>query len=400
MTGSRHVRRFLSAASIPVHGVRWIGVFAAAAFVGCSPRTGHHIPDAPPAQPDELFQPFSAKSARLPDLVERPPYRLNSFDVLEIIYHVGAKQSEKAYRLKIEDVIEIKFPFQKDLNQELTVQSDGKVNCLLVGSRFVLGKDTDIIRDDLLTAYAQFIREPELTVIMKVGNKKIDELKKAITTAPRGQSRLIPIKPDGTIDLPYIGEVMAAGRTVQELRSALNREYLQAELEGVEVTVQTLEFAPRHVSVLGEVYARQMMTSNTPLTVLHALAAAGGTTTRADLDHVLVVRRKFLPVPEAVIVSVRGLLEGTKAGPDGLVPNGEQFRYDFYLQDEDIVYVPPTGLARLNDWVDQVFSRTVRPIFPVTGNIGLNFGYDIYNAPATISTRTLGNPKINTQIGP
>ncbi|MCK6456250.1 MAG: polysaccharide biosynthesis/export family protein [Phycisphaerae bacterium] len=375
----------------------------AVAGVLCGPgceRQGHIIPNSAPAEPRELFQPFRDATALAPSLVERPPYRLNVADVLEIIYQVKNIPTPKGYRLKIEDEIEIKFPFQKQFNQKLVVQSDGKVNCLLIGAQQAQNLTAEEVEAQLKAAYARYIREPELTVITTAANKKIDELKKAITTAPRGQSRLIPIKPDGTIDLPYVGEVMAYGKTVKELRSELNQRYIESDLEEVEVTVQTLEFAPRNVAVFGEVFAPGMQQMFTPTTVVGAIATAGGMNPRADTQHVLVVRRKFLPIPQAVIVDVYAMLNGKKAGPDGLMPNGEQFRYDFWLQDGDIIYVPPTGLAVATDWIDLVFTRGVRPIFPVTGNIGLNFGYDIYNAPSAFTSQTKGPPRINTQIGP
>lgn len=366
---------------------------------GC-PREGHVIPDVPPPQPAEVFQPFNEAQAAPHSLAFYPPYRLNCGDVLEIIYHVKNIPTPNGYKLKIEDVIEIKFPYQASMNQEVEVAPDGKVNCLLLGPQQAMNLTVLEVQQNLKREYARYLREPELTVTAKAANKKITELKKAITTAPRGQSRLIPIKPDGTIDLPYVSEVLAFGKTVRELKAELDRRYIEADLEEVEVTVQTLEFSPRNIFVMGEVIAPGQLRMTSPATLLQCIAAAGGMNPRAERQKVLVVRRKFLPVPSAVVVDTHALLTGQKPGPDGLVPNGEQFRYDFYLQDEDFVYVPTTQLALQGDWIDQVFNRIVRPIFPVSGNVGMNFGYQIYNAPSSFESRQAGPPRINAQVGP
>lgn len=364
---------------------------------------GHHIPDSPPPQPPELFQNYTDAQALGPSLTERPPYRLNVADVLEIIYHVKVGRlapDVRPYELQTEDVIAIKFPFAPEMNQTCVVLADGSINCLLIGKTRGYGYSPQQLEEQLRQAYKRYFKNPELTVTVQEANKKIDELKKAITTAPRGQSRLMPIKPDGTIDLPFVGEIYAYGKTVAELRQALNQAYYEHDLEEIEVTVQFLELAPRRIYVMGEVANVGMFTLPHPVTLLQAITAAGGpNVSRADLDHVLVVRRKFLPLPQAVICNARQLLEGQKPGPDGLVPNGEQFRYDFWLQDEDFVYVPRNGLAVSTDWIDMVFARGVRQILPVSGNVGVNFGYDLYNAPASFVQRQ-GGSRINTVIGP
>lgn len=369
---------------------------------GCA-RYNHKIPDSAPPQPNDLFQPFNEQQALPQSLVEMPPYRLNVADVIEIIYQVkvGAKTGDRrGYRLQSEDVIEIKFPYHRDLDQRHVVLPDGYINCMLIGRVRAVGETLDALQAQLTNAYKRYVKNVEPTVIVKEANKKIDELKKAITTAPRGQSRLMPVKPDGTIDLPYIGNVYAFGKTIPELRSTLNQEYVRNDLEEIEVTVQCLEFAPRRVYVMGEVNQVGVFPTQQNVTVIQALTMAGGMNTRADKTHVMVVRRKFLPIPQATIIDVQSLLDARKPSSEGLVPNGERMRYDFFLQDEDVVYVPPTDLALAGDFTDMFFNRIVRPIFPVSGILGMNFGYQIYNAPSTYTNNVKGPPRFNTTIGP
>jgi len=386
-----------------VANVRRAAIAAALASVlgatGCS--GGHHkIPDSHPAKPSAMYQSPPSATAVPEQIVERRPYRIAPGDQLEIIYHVKNIPTPGGYRLKIEDRVKIQFPFQEELNQTLTVGSDGKIRCLLNGDVLVMGFTTQEVEGKLREIYSKHLREPELTVTVEAANVKIAELKKAITTAPRGQSRLVPVKPDGTIDLPYIGQVMAAGKTVDELKQDLDALYVKNELEEVEVTAQLLEFARKKFFVMGEVMSPGPIESSTPLSLFQAIISAGGPNMRADRRNVLVVRRDMLPLPEAVVVDMDDLLERKTPGPDGYLPDGSGFRHDLYLADGDIVFVPPTGLAKANDWIDQVFTRGIRSVLPYSANVGMNFNYDVHNAPVTVKNKQTGWPNINTQVGP
>jgi polysaccharide export outer membrane protein len=369
------------------------------AICACS-RTDQRIPDAFPAEPHDIYQPFVGGTGLPEQLIERPPYRLCCGDVIEIIYQVKNVISDKPYELKIEDVINIEFPYQQQFDQERTVSADGNIRVKLLGEVRAAGQTARDLEDYLRHGYAKYIRDPEITVAVKAANVKITELKKAITTAPRGQSRLVPVKPDGTIDLPYVGEVLVAGKTVREAKRLLDRLYTENDLQEVEVTVQTLEFAPRRIYVMGEVPSPGLIESQAPITLIQALTRLGGVTTRADKRNILLVRRQYLPIPEAVIFDLDAILSGKIAAHDGKNPDGSAFQYDMYLADGDYVYVPPSGLAQATDWIDMVFTRGIRSVFPYSGNVGLNFGYEIRQAPTTVKTRQIGPPSINSQIGP
>lgn len=365
----------------------------------CS-RTGQRIPDVAPIEKQELYQP-PPRSQVLPEKnLDFVPYRLMPGDVLEIIYQVRNVVTDTPYTLNIEDVIKIRFPFQEKFNQRVSVLGDGSIRCVALGQIRAAGRTPTDLEEHLKQQYAQIIKDPILTVIVEAANVKITELKKAITTAPRGQSRLVPIKPDGTIDLPYVGEVHVAGKTVHESKLMLDSRYAEEDLKEIEVTVQTLEFAPKRVYVMGEVWAPGMLETNRPLTLAQALIHQGGPTPRAMRSKVLLVRRQYLPVPEALVFDMEQILHATKPTEFGLMPNGSIWRWDPYLADGDIIWVPPTQLAVANDWIDQFFTKGIRSVFPYSGVIGMNFGYNVYDPPQTVKTRLFGPPNINTQLGP
>lgn len=98
------------------------------------------------------------------------------------------------------------------------------------------------------------------------------------------------IRSDGKIALPFIGEVMVAGKAP----SAVARE-LEARFKAIivtpRVTVNVEESAPVTVSVLGEIGHRGTLTLQPPAELLQALAQAGGLSEFADESRIFVIRR-------------------------------------------------------------------------------------------------------------
>ena len=344
----------------------------------------------------EFYQPFLQASAIPHKQIELPDYRLNVGDMLEIIFHVK-HLAESEYRFHTEDIIKIQFPYHPKFNQTVTIQADGKIRLLLVGEvdcfRKKLTKDGKVVRigksvgeleSELREKYGKYFKDPDLTITFKAANVKIEELKRAITTAPRGQSRLMPVKPDGNITLPYIKDIRAYGKTINELHDDLDEAYAQAGIPEIEVTVQILSVAPRKIFVMGEVFSPGVLKVDNMITLTQALAMAGGLTPRADRQKVLVIRRKGLPVPEGVIVDVEKMLTSTISYHGHKIPDPKVWNKDFWLDDYDLVYVPRSDLAKSNDWINQVFTKGIYSVLPFSTSIGLGFSYEIHNAPNTV----------------
>jgi polysaccharide export outer membrane protein len=302
--------------------------------------------------------------------IVRRDYRLREGDFLEIIYHVRQEISE-AYRIKIEDVIVVRFPFDPALNQTEQVQSDGKIYLDLIDPVKVIGKTIDQVREELHRAYSKYLKDPTLTVSFKESNVKTAELKKAITTSPRGQSRLVPITPDGTISLPFIIDIRVAGMTISDLHRALNKAYSEIGLEELEVTVNLQTVSPLRVYVLGEVAKPGVLLNRSgtgsdigETTLLQAIAHAGSYIPgRAELGSVLLIRRRHLPRPQAAIINVYQLLENrTRAEGKPVVADMNKHRYDVWLEDGDIIYVPTTEIAKRSDYIEYVWVKGIRAV--------------------------------------
>lgn len=97
------------------------------------------------------------------------------------------------------------------------------------------------------------------------------------------------VRPDGTITLPLIGELRAAGSTAAQLQQEATRR-LASVIKDATVTVSVTEINSYRFTVAGNVEHPGLFTARYYLTVSDALALAGGPNRYADTDRVVVVR--------------------------------------------------------------------------------------------------------------
>jgi len=71
------------------------------------------------------------------------------------------------YRLGFGDEIEIKFFYNSELNQELVVRPDGRVTLPRLGDIYVVGQTPSKVDETITVRYAEVIRDPDITVIVK-----------------------------------------------------------------------------------------------------------------------------------------------------------------------------------------------------------------------------------------
>lgn len=103
-------------------------------------------------------------------------------------------------------------------------------------------------------------------------------------------SQSVQVRPDGRITLPLAGDLSAEGLTSIELRdriSGLLRDYVANPV----VTVIVVETVDPVVYVMGEVNQPGSIPMRGPMTVLQALAVAGGFKEFANQKDIRVLRR-------------------------------------------------------------------------------------------------------------
>ena len=102
-------------------------------------------------------------------------------------------------------------------------------------------------------------------------------------------SRTVPVRPDGKITLPLIGDVQASGLTPQKLESTL-KEGLKAYVANPEVTVIVQEVKSLKFNIVGEINHPGSFALSQPMTVLDAIAVGGGLRDFAKGSKIYVLR--------------------------------------------------------------------------------------------------------------
>lgn len=113
-----------------------------------------------------------------------------------------------------------------------------------------------------------------------------DQLK-VIVFGEDALSGIYEISPDGTITMPLVGSVRAAGRTTSDLARILTRAYLTGKfLAEPKISVSVISYRPFYI--FGEVVTPGRYPYTSGLDVLTAVATAGGFTYRASRTSVLI----------------------------------------------------------------------------------------------------------------
>lgn len=140
-------------------------------------------------------------------------------------------------------------------------------------------------------------------------------------------SRTVPVRPDGQISLPLVGDVTAAGKTAVELQVVL-RAALAKFVKDPEVDVIVSDIRSQKINVIGEVTKPGAFPLTQSMGVLDALAQAGGLRDFAKKKDIYVLR--VLPGGRRLRIkySYQAVLKGGK--------NAQELM----LQSHDTVVVP------------------------------------------------------------
>jgi polysaccharide export outer membrane protein len=101
------------------------------------------------------------------------------------------------------------------------------------------------------------------------------------------------IRPDGTITMPLVGDIKAAGETPSSLKAKIKTQVLNyVRLQGgAEITVAVKSWKSYRFTIQGEVVRSGVFTSDQYVTVADALALAGGLTRFAKRSEISLTRR-------------------------------------------------------------------------------------------------------------
>src|SRR5213594_503464 len=163
----------------------------------------------------------------------------------------------------------------------------------------------------------------------------------------------VPVRPDGRISLPAAGEIAVVGMTPSDLER-LVVERSSAHLRDPEVSVIVTKLGEQRVYIGGEVARPGYVVLVADMTPLQAVLQSGGFKKTAKLESVLLL------TPGA-----DGKFSAARVDMGQVVEHGVPERVR--LHPNDVVYVPPTWIADMDEVVDEY----VRGLIPALPRVGL-----------------------------
>jgi polysaccharide export outer membrane protein len=154
------------------------------------------------------------------------------------------------------------------------------------------------------------------------------------------------VGPDGEVSLQLVGSVRVGGRTTDEIAEELTTRYSK-DLVEPQVTVAVREFSGLKVYVGGEVNTPGIQAYRGGLSALQAIVAAGGFKSTASLKSVILIRKGEAGRPVGSQIDLSRVLKHA------------EFERDIALAPSDIVFVPRSGIAKVNLFVEQFFQNNL-----------------------------------------
>lgn len=139
------------------------------------------------------------------------------------------------------------------------------------------------------------------------------------------------IRPDGTITMPLVGDIKAAGQTPTSLKALIKtklQNYVKLQ-SGNEVTVSVKSWKSYRFTIQGEVGHPGVITADQYVRVADALALAGGPSRFAKRNEIVLMRRD----PQT------GKIKNIPLDYD-LVASGKRQDMNIYMLSGDTIWVP------------------------------------------------------------
>lgn len=143
------------------------------------------------------------------------------------------------------------------------------------------------------------------------------------------QMEAVRISDTHTISLPLVNTIDLRGRTARQAEEAIRAAYDRDFLVNPQVSVIVVKYAERSVNVVGQVNnaGRVLFPQEKGLTIVEAIALAGGQTRLADLKKVRLTRKMADGETAVEEIDVDALMK--RGGRDAV-----------QLQRDDVIFIP------------------------------------------------------------
>ena len=143
-----------------------------------------------------------------------------------------------------------------------------------------------------------------------------DTLQITVWQEPNLSTPALPVRPDGKISLPLVGDITAAGFTPMQLAADIGNRLKQYVTDPV-VDVSVLAVNSKRIYLIGEVMHVGPLAISPGMTVLQAIATAGGLTPYANKKHIYILRgdrQQKIPFDYALAIK-KGDMQGVSLVP-------------------------------------------------------------------------------------
>ncbi|MCB9978427.1 MAG: polysaccharide biosynthesis/export family protein [Rhodospirillales bacterium] len=177
----------------------------------------------------------------------------------------------------------------------------------------------------------------------------------------------VAVRPDGRISLRLVDDVAAAGLTPLELDHDLTARYAKKLPEKPDLSVILRGFENQRIYVTGDIRTPGEYPLKSGLDVMQAITTAGGFLETARPDFVLLIRKTAGGPAKVYRVNMSDpMLDPEKDGGSLAL-----------LAPTDVIYVPRSGVAQANLFVDQYIRKL---LFLNTINLGVSGIYELNDA--------------------
>lgn len=285
--------------------------------------------------PEINIKPAST-NLKKPDAVEpmiSSDYLIGVGDELEIMYYIDSGGESEDYLIDTEDKLLVEFDYYPKLNKEVKVRPDGFITLPRVGDVKAAGLKPQDLAERISVLFEPFFTRPGVTVEVVDFNVKVNNLKNAITTTTRGESKQVTVRPDGKVSLPYVHDVLAKDITCRELSRALTKEYRKF-VRNVSIATAVLQAHSNRAYILGEVKNSAFYELTGPVTLTQLISTAGGFSENANTHQIVLIRRSKDGKPNARLVDM-----------NDVIGNGNM-ESDPIIRQYDVIFVPKTKISQ------------------------------------------------------
>lgn len=274
------------------------------------------------------------------------PVMLRGKTVAELVTELSKRYPEYISRPTVDVLVTRSSPTR---TYKVTILSDGRAALPLIGAVSLNGLSVEAAAEALTTKYSAVFDQTAVDVVVAESGKRIDDFFAILAQSPQGAMREATVTEDGLLRLPLIPPIAAADRLFSDVSGQIQTAYAGVFPELAVNTVFSLRRSQRKISVLGEVIRGGVYDAVQPMSVLEALALAGGFTDRAWRGQVLLLHPDYRA--RTMTVRVVDMTKGLNmADPSLLVTT---------VRAQDILYVPRNRISDVNLFVQQYITSMI-----------------------------------------